>query len=320
MSDKKQQKSIDTNVKTDIKKMVLPGILCIQIILIFWCNLQYLPRYLDGDFAKLATHIEEMAANGTLAISGWKYTTTAEWDCVTLFALPLYCITHRLYLSLALGNLLITLLLTRVCFLIFDDRNKALISANLLLIPYEFGILSYCNMLFYGGSQYSIKVLVPLLLAGVSLKLSALKSEGKKPGASVIAASALLLFLILTTCASSGIYVCMCGIFPIVAAYLVWHYIAKKPVSRIWLGLASAGILLAGVGILINRKVMGGTRADSLSFVTFQEYKQSHRWILLRVRSIHRKRQRIHHISLRYIPVPAYTLCTAADICNRRIP
>ena len=272
MSDKKQQKSIDTNVKTDIRKMVLPGILCIQIILIFWCNLQYLPRYLDGDFAKLATHIEEMAATGTLAISGWKYTTTAEWDCVTLFALPLYCITHRLYLSLALGNLLITLLLTGVCFLIFDDRKKALISANLLLIPYEFGILSYCNMLFYGGSQYSIKVLVPLLLAGVSLKLSALKSEGKKPGASIIAASALLLFLILTTCASSGIYVCMCGIFPIVAAYLVWHYIAKKPVSRIWLGLASAGILLAGAGILINRKVMGGTRADSLSFVTFQEY------------------------------------------------
>ena len=252
--------------------MVLPGILCIQIILIFWCNLQYLPRYLDGDFAKLATHIEEMAANGTLAISGWKYTTTAEWDCVTLFALPLYCITHRLYLSLALGNLLITLLLTLACFLIFDDRKKALISANLLLIPYEFGILSYCNMLFYGGSQYSIKVLVPLLLAGVSLKLSALKSEGKKPGVSIIAASALLLFLILTTCASSGIYVCMCGVFPIVAAYLVWHYIAKKPVSRIWLGLASAGILLAGAGILINRKVMGGTRADSLSFVTFQEY------------------------------------------------
>ncbi|MBP1586517.1 MAG: hypothetical protein ILP17_12575 [Lachnospiraceae bacterium] len=272
MSDKKQQKSIDTNVKKDIKKAVLPVILCIQIILIFWCNLQYLPKYLDGDFAKLATHIVEMAEKGALAIPGWKYTTTAEWDCVTLFALPLYCITHRLYLSLAIGNLIITLLFTAVCFLIFDDRKTALISANLLLIPYEFGILSYCNMLFYGGSQYSIKVLVPLLLIGVSLKLAALARDGKKPGPALIAASAVLLFLILTTTASSGIYGCMCGIFPIVAAYMIWHYVSRKRISGIWLLLALAGIILAGAGILINRKVMGGTRADSLSFVTFQEY------------------------------------------------
>lgn len=272
MSDKKQQKSTNSNRQISIKGAVLPVILCIQIILIFWCNLQYLPKYLDGDFAKLATHIAEMAENGALAIPGWKYTTTAEWDCVTLFALPLYCITHRLYLSLAIGNLIITLMLTSVCFLIFDEKRTALISANLLLIPYEFGILSYCNMLFYGGSQYSIKVLVPLLLIGVSLKLAALKRDGKKPGPALIAASVILLFLILTTTASSGIYVCMCGIFPIAAAYLIWHYVAGKRISGIWIVLASAGILLSGAGILINRKVMGGTRADSLSFVTFQEY------------------------------------------------
>ncbi|MCR4793464.1 MAG: hypothetical protein K5871_12020 [Lachnospiraceae bacterium] len=251
--------------------IILWILLALQILLIFVCNLMYLPKYLDGDFAKLATHIVEMAENGRLAIPGWKYTTTAEWDCVTLFALPLYMITKNLYLSLSIGNLLISLMFAAVCFFIFNDKRSALVAANLLFIPYEFGILSYYNMLFYGGSQYSIKVIVPLLLIGVSLHAGK-KAEGGKKDLPFIIASAALLFLLFVTTASSGVYVCICGIFPIVVSFIAYHVVNKKPIPRIWIILAACAIVLCGAGILLNRKVMGGTRADSLSFVTFYEY------------------------------------------------
>ncbi len=266
------------NKKTDLTEKILWIFMILQIVLVFWCNLKYMPKLLDGDFAKLATHIIEMASNKQLAIDGWKYTTTAEWDCAVLFALPLYMITKNVYLALSISNLIISVIYCAVCFLLFGKNKKAaLISANLLLIPYEFGILSYFNMLFYGGSQYSIKVLVPLLMMGVSVKLTEYAGEKKKvltPG--ILIPIGCLLFLIFLTTASSGIYVCMCGLFPAAAAFIVIEFDRRGKLPVSWIITAAGGLALAGLGFIINNRVMGGTRADSLTFVTFKQYAEGY--------------------------------------------
>lgn len=258
----------------DRTEKILGIVMIFQIIFAFGCNLIYMPRLIDGDFAMLATHIREMAENGTAVIADWKYTTTAEWDSAVLFALPLYIITHKIYLSLSLSNLIISILYVLACFLIFEkNRKAALICVNLLLIPYEFGMLSYFNMLFYGGSQYGIKVLIPILLIGVSLRMTEYSEEKKNVLTSkVLIPTIFVLFLIFLTAASSGIYVCMCGVFPAAATYIVMQFDRRGKLPISWIVTACLGMLLTGLGLIANKRIMGGTRADSLTFVTFNQY------------------------------------------------
>ena len=48
------------------------------------------------------------------------------------------------------------------------DKMFIYLTLFLVLVPYQYGMLDYFNMLFYGGACYAIKTIVPILLLLIS--------------------------------------------------------------------------------------------------------------------------------------------------------
>ncbi|MCD7737457.1 MAG: hypothetical protein LUH58_00200 [Lachnospiraceae bacterium] len=144
-------------------------LLIAELVFILYSNLFMYDTRLDMDMAKLYLHVIEMWENKAIFISGWSYGTTLEFDCASILALPLYGLTGNIYLAFAISNLIFCLLLIWVLFQIFEGESTLypLASAVIVFIPYQSGLLDYYNMMFFNGSQYIVKALIPLLLTAL---------------------------------------------------------------------------------------------------------------------------------------------------------
>ncbi len=67
--------------KGNLIKAVLLIWLAVQIGFIAWYNFALAKYNIDYDSAKLYVHALEICRNHSFIIDGWKYITTAEWDC-----------------------------------------------------------------------------------------------------------------------------------------------------------------------------------------------------------------------------------------------
>lgn len=128
---------------------------------------------LDCDNGKLFTHIMHMWTEKTFVLKDWYYSTTLEWDCSALFAVFFYGLTGNIYVACSLSNTILLLIFLAAVFYLFRGKNilYPLLCANLLCIPYRIGMLDYFNMLFFAGTQYIVKITIPLLLIGILLSL-----------------------------------------------------------------------------------------------------------------------------------------------------
>ena len=147
-------------------QMALMGMLILQVIGLFIMNLTMVNVRIDGDSANLFTHMIRMAEEKTYIIPGWLYTTSLEIDCSVLLAMPLYMLTGSIGVSVAISNLIFTLLFIYVWMLILKKESLwvRLLFANLVLIPFRTGMLDYYNMMFFAGGQYQIRILIVSLL------------------------------------------------------------------------------------------------------------------------------------------------------------
>lgn len=207
----------------------------------------------------------------TFAIPQWSYLTTLEWDCTTLFALPLYGLTKNIYLACTLSNVAFTLILVRVIFLLFEGREPLypLMCANLICIPYRVGTLEYYNMLFFAGTQYIVKILLPLLLIGILLL-----TEQKNPlGKNRRFWSFTFLYLVLLTVssASSSMYVAACGVAPVLTVYLIYKFLRWERVPFLVFVLIGLSAVCTFWGMRLNETLMGGTRAGSMVFCSVND-------------------------------------------------
>lgn len=258
-------------VREKTMEFALAVLLLTQLCLIAYSNLTMIDRNLDCDSAKLLKHIITMWEQGTVAIPGWAYLTTLEWDCTTLFALPLYGLTKNIYLSCALSNILFMGLLVAVLFFLFDGKDKIhpILCANLIFLPYAVGMLDYYNMLFFAGAQYIVKIMIPLVLIGIILAAER-KVKGEK-SRKWLFFSALYLVLLAVSSMSSSVYVMACGIVPVGAGYLLWKLFRWERVpKRIWV-LGGGTCLIVMLGMKVNTMLMGTTRAGSMVLITVYE-------------------------------------------------
>lgn len=248
-------------VKKQPLVLILGGILLAQIFLISICNLKLIDNNIDCDNAKLFVHVMKMWEHKTLMIPDWSYTTTLEWDCSSLFALPIYAITKDIYLSFGIANIIFLCIFIGVLFYLFKDKSAVypLLAANMVCVPYGVGMLDYFNMMFFCGSQYVLKVLIPLMFIAVLVHED---GEKKHKLSESLFAGAFLLLLFVTS-SSSGIYVFMVGIVPIIIVYFLYKLLKCEKISLyiyIMIGIAA---VLAVLGIYINNAVMGGARGNS---------------------------------------------------------
>ncbi len=194
-----------------------------EVLFIIYMNLVKCTAYPEMDMAKLYRHAMEMVRNGSIVINGWNYISTMELDCSLLFAVPIYAMSGNIWLSFGIANLIF---LAIYLFVIWDILKKLnvnplykYVSVIVFLIPYRMGMLEYFNMLFYNGGQYTVKVLVPLII--IDLLLEDPSGLFNMKNIKNILLLALMVIMMVITSMSSGTYVLMSGVVPIVGAWVL---------------------------------------------------------------------------------------------------
>ncbi len=246
-------------------------ILVLQIIAILYCNLFLTENYVDADSSKLIIRIMKMWEHKSLVIPGWKHMTTMEWDCSTLLALPLYAITKNIFLSVGIANVLFALVYIGLMFILFRDKHPLypILTSIFILVPYSVGMLDYFNMMFFGGAQYVIKVLVPLLLITLLLEY---EKDTSKIGRRVLAGIVLVLSFITT--ASSGLYVLLVGILPIYLTYFLYKLLKNERVSLEVVAITITNFLVSFAGIVLNNQ-LGAAKGNSMVLIAVQDVFQN---------------------------------------------
>lgn len=114
-------------------------------------------------------------------------------------------------------------------------------------------------MMFFCGSQYILKVMMPILFAAVLIQMN----EQKDGIRCNYVFSALFLVLFFITSMSSGLYVLLVGIMPITIAYFLYKILKNEKLFGKTMVLICISIVIGIVGIYLNRLIMGGARGDS---------------------------------------------------------
>lgn len=257
---------ITLHTKLDREKMftwILYILVAVQVLFIIYINLFQTKAALDSDSAMLYTHAIEMWRNKTLFLPNWSNTTTLELDSALLFALPLYGITKQIYLSIGISNVIF---LGIYLYVIIDLLKKVKLSnkhialaLGIFLMPYAFGMLDYFNMMFINGSQYGIKVILPLML--LALLFTPREEQLWKRN---IVLYVMYVFLLFISTFSSGLYVVLCGLLPITGTAMLDYLLDGgnqkcKKYNLYHLILFVVSALVSAIGYIGN--VVTGTMA-----------------------------------------------------------
>lgn len=258
-------------IRKEPVKAALLILLVIQFCLIAVSNITLIDKNLDGDVGMLFHHTAEIWRQKNVLLPDWDYRTTLEWDCSSILAVPFYAVTHNIILSFGLSNIVFLICFLTILFFLFkgEDSLYPLLCANLILIPFRIGQLDYYNMLFFGGAQYILKVLVPLLLAGLLLYMD--KHSQERVPVSLKFLMAVYFGLLFLCAMSSGVYVLACGIFPIFAAYIGYKFLRWEKVSYSVLFLIVSSVVLNIAGWKINMVLMGGANGNNMTFCSIYQ-------------------------------------------------
>lgn len=246
---------------------------------IVYFNLSDIRCSLDPDFANTIYHYMEVIKHGTLMLPDWHHTTSLELDGTMLFALPLYFVLGNMFKAIGISNILVMFLyvivIARLLKLHNVDKLFIFVTLILVLTPYEYGMLDYFNMLFYGGACYAIKTIVPILLLLVLSLLTKETYKSRMGKVELVAYGGVYLYLLFATAFSTGIFVVLCGIIPI----FVWmilemffhgspEFVLKKKVWCVW--IASGVTFVAGY--LLHDKVYTATSRTNMNLTNMGDF------------------------------------------------
>ncbi|MBE5837167.1 hypothetical protein [Butyrivibrio sp.] len=236
-----------------------------ELGILAYCNLFNVTKALDQDYAQLLYHAKQMGDHNRILLPDWVYTTTGEFDCPMLLAVLFYKITGNVYYAYGLSDMVnIAVWIFVVNKLLDNARAKAttkFITFCLLFTTYDFGTLAYPNMMFIRGSQYSIKALVPLML------ITALTiPENKWRSKDNILLFILLYFETFLTAFSSGVYVFVCGIFPVLLCLFIKSFLNdEKPRFRYNIIHMASAVGFSVIGMVLCKAANIPIKSDGFS-------------------------------------------------------
>ena len=227
----------------------LIGVIALEVFFYIYVNIFRLSDIVDVDFARVLRHVVEMGDKRTVFLPLWNYITTAELDHSAILALPIYVLTGRIMLSYGIANLINIAIWLTVLYRLLEltglSRRYKLLATALVLTLFDFGMLAYSNMLFIGAEHYTHKVLIPLMF--ILLILTPTKKR-RTPG--MISLCLLYFALLFITAISSGIYVFICGIAPVIIMLIIRFVLRGKDndtIYRIIMSVCSVIITFAGI-------------------------------------------------------------------------
>ncbi len=243
-------------IKIDIKKryceLVMACAVVLEILFLFYYNICHLRDALDHDFAMVMRHVIEMGDRHTLFLPFWNYMSQGEMDESSLIALPIYMLTKNIYLGYAIAGILNVLLWTWVIWRLLSiaglRHEYRLLALGLIFTAYDFGMLEYTNMLFFGGAYYVYKVLTPIML--VVLMLTDWKGKYK---ISDICMAVIYHILILFIGIASGTYVLLCGLLPVMICFIIPAILGvDKAKNKQWIVFIATSVTVSVVGLAIG--------------------------------------------------------------------
>lgn len=245
--------------KTWIKEHWLEILLCVGIVIQIGAlavfNLTRLPYESNYDSSCAYAQIVEMWRQKRILLKDWAYQTTLGIDSPVLLGALFYGITKNAFTAFGLANIVTVIV---YAFLFYDilkqadvKKNMRLLAVLFLLTPYSTGQLGYMPMLFTSAGSYAYKLLVPLLLIDILVRMYK-GQEIKKYWYLILFAT----FFVFDTAVSSGEYILLCAVLPLIG-YEILHVLIGNDIKQIFnkrLGFLILESAIYVVGIKVGRR------------------------------------------------------------------
>ena len=245
--------------KTWIKEHWLEILLCVGIMIQIGAlavfNLTRLPYESNYDSSCAYAQIVEMWRQKRILLKDWAYQTTLGIDSPVLLGALFYGITKNAFTAFGLANIVTVIV---YAFLFYDilkqadvKKNMRLLAVLFLLTPYSTGQLGYMPMLFTSAGSYAYKLLVPLLLIDILVRMHK-GQEIKKYWYLILFAT----FFVFDTAVSSGEYILLCAVLPLIG-YEILHVLIGNDIKQIFnkrLGFLILESAIYVVGIKVGRR------------------------------------------------------------------
>lgn len=245
--------------KTWIKEHWLEILLCVGIVIQIGAlavfNLTRLPYESNYDSSCAYAQIVEMWRQKCILLKDWAYQTTLGIDSPVLLGALFYGITKNAFTAFGLANIVTVIV---YAFLFYDilkqadvKKNMRLLAVLFLLTPYSTGQLGYMPMLFTSAGSYAYKLLVPLLLIDILVRMHK-GQEIKKYWYLILFAT----FFVFDTAVSSGEYILLCAVLPLIG-YEILHVLIGNDIKQIFnkrLGFLILESAIYVVGIKVGRR------------------------------------------------------------------
>ena len=201
---------------------IMLAILGIQLIFIIWINLFKCHDFVEHDASMLYSHTIHMWEQKKLVIPNYQEETFFHLDTSCILALPLYGLTHDIFLAYGISNIIFLLL---TLFIMNDllrrlDVKDVYRYAGLLLyiIPYRLGLAQYLNMLFFECSFYNVCILVTVLAIDLFLYKKP-ETPDKKERIRYYAMLVIYALFTVLTAFSRGTYTLLVALLPAILCY-----------------------------------------------------------------------------------------------------
>lgn len=245
--------------KTWIKEHWLEILLCVGIVIQIGAlavfNLTRLPYESNYDSSCAYAQIVEMWRQKRILLKDWAYQTTLGIDSPVLLGALFYGITKNAFTAFGLANIVTVIV---YAFLFYDilkqadvKKNMRLLAVLFLLTPYSTGQLGYMPMLFTSAGSYAYKLLVPLLLIDILVRMHK-GQEIKKYWYLILFGT----FFVFDTAVSSGEYILLCAVLPLIG-YEILHVLIGNDIKQIFnkrLGFLILESAIYVVGIKVGRR------------------------------------------------------------------
>lgn len=245
--------------KTWIKEHWLEILLCVGIVIQIGAlavfNLTRLPYESNYDSSCAYAQIVEMWRQKRILLKDWAYQTTLGIDSPVLLGALFYGITKNAFTAFGLANIVTVIV---YAFLFYDilkqadvKKNMRLLAVLFLLTPYSTGQLGYMPMLFTSAGSYAYKLLVPLLLIDILVRMHK-GQKIKKYWYLILFAT----FFVFDTAVSSGEYILLCAVLPLIG-YEILHVLIGNDIKQIFnkrLGFLILESAIYVVGIKVGRR------------------------------------------------------------------
>lgn len=245
--------------KTWIKEHWLEILLCVGIVIQIGAlavfNLTRLPYESNYDSSCAYAQIVEMWRQKRILLKDWAYQTTLGIDSPVLLGALFYGITKNAFTAFGLANIVTVIVYACLFYDILKQadvkKNMRLLAVLFLLTPYSTGQLGYMPMLFTSAGSYAYKLLVPLLLIDILVRMHK-GQEIKKYWDLILFAT----FFVFDTAVSSGEYILLCAVLPLVG-YEILHVLIGNDIKQIFnkrLGFLILESAIYVVGIKVGRR------------------------------------------------------------------